>query len=129
VVGDEAGDYGDMTSTKLEEMHANGEEIPEGYFRTGAAMQWFMREAFFTRFAAEQYIATQAHRHSGQLRMYVESAHRNPQLRELRRLLSGPVLECVEALAALSGRPDEYAYMVRAKAALLNLDKARDPFQ
>lgn len=39
---------------------------------------------FLTRKAAEEYIATQSHRHKGDLYVYVDSACRNPEIKALR---------------------------------------------
>lgn len=63
-----------------------GEE-PEDWTRTGYAFRWESSQFFMTREAAQQYIATKSHRHSGPLRIYTESAHGNPEIRALRQHL------------------------------------------
>lgn len=50
---------------------------------------WDFVQAFLTQSAADHYVATQGHRHSGALRVYVDSAHRNPEWRELRACVQG----------------------------------------
>jgi hypothetical protein len=48
---------------------------------------WRTVETFLTMAAAKAYIETQAHRHSGPLRLYGESAYRNTELKWLRAAL------------------------------------------
>ena len=60
-----------------------------GLTLTGYKDRWEFRQAFLTSAAAEEYVRTQAHRHSGALRVYGESAHRNPEIQTLRDHLLG----------------------------------------
>ncbi len=73
------------------DLDENGEE-PDNWTRTGYTEDWIHVHAFVTEAAATQYIATQSHRHSGELRIWVDSAHRNSEWRMLQ-----------EALLALAG--------------------------
>lgn len=143
IVNDDNRDDGEPTNAQLDAMWDNGDDT-DGYTRTGYIDQWEMRESFLTMDAAKDYIAGNSHRHRGALRVYVESAHRNPEMRELRRLLAGPVSECVAALAEVTaelrqlhahhyasckgGCPAD-AYLQRADAALESLDTFVDPFK
>jgi hypothetical protein len=47
--------------------------------RTGYIDRWEYVTVFFTRNAAEAYIDNKAYRHSGKLRVYVDSACDNPE--------------------------------------------------
>lgn len=129
IVGED--DTEEMTPTKLESMYNNGEDIPDGFYRTGIGYQSVIREVFLTRRAAEAYIKKQAHRHSGTLSLSVESAHRNPELREIRRLLSGPIQEGIASLQRMvevaerphgmseeSHRKSVFDVVMRSKAAI-----------
>lgn len=51
------------------------------------AGRWLKREVFLTNAAAMQYCRQQAHNHAGKLRVYIESAYRNPEMRKLREQL------------------------------------------
>ena len=62
---------------------------PEDWTRTGYAFRWEHRQFFLTRKAADHYLSSQAHNHSGELRIYTESAHRNPEIRAIRAYLMG----------------------------------------
>lgn len=64
---------------------------PEGWTRTGFAFRWEAQKFFFTKEAAQHYIATKSHHHSGQLRVYTDSAHDNPEIRAVRAHLLGQV--------------------------------------
>ncbi len=51
------------------------------------AGRWLKREVFLTNAAAKQYCLRQAHNYAGKLRVYIESAYRNPEMRKLREQL------------------------------------------
>lgn len=53
--------------------------------RVGYHERWQFAQPFLTNAAAEHYIATQSHHHRGELRVYVDSGHSNPEWRALRR--------------------------------------------
>lgn len=60
---------------------------PDGWRRVTFECHWEERETFMTRKAANAYIANQHYNHRGRLRLYVASAHRNPEMRKLREQL------------------------------------------
>lgn len=142
MVGETA--YDEPTHSELEAAHYRGEDPPEGYTRTGIAHYWHMIEPFMTMDAAQAYIKSNSHRHSGDLRVYVESAHRNPEMRELRRLLAGPIVECIKTLGVVTGELKQLhahyynecrggcptaEYIRRADAAFTNLETFQDPYR
>lgn len=68
----------------------------EGYEQTGYRDQWETVTLMFTRDAATAYIEHRAHDHRGQLRVFVASAHRCPELKLLRKFLEGLEIEAAE---------------------------------
>lgn len=141
VTNDESEEY---TRDQLEAMHDNCEQVPDEYDRVGYIEREMCVATFLTEKAAEQYMVTNSHRHEGELRMYVNSAYRNPEWTELRRLLSGPLLGCVFALKNVTDElekihaylvnntgnpsgPKENSNVVMAKQALASLDTYKDP--
>jgi len=79
---DEDGDEIDVSA------HENPED-DETLTETGYVDRWEYVTACFTRVAAQEYVDTQQHRHRGQLRVYVDSAYRNPEWQTLRAHLLG----------------------------------------
>lgn len=71
---------------------------PDGWTRTGIVQRTETVQAFLTTKAAHAFIARRAHDYRGDLQVYIESAYRNPEMAEVRRLMCGPLLACVEAL-------------------------------
>lgn len=133
----------DEEAAEMEAKYDETMDVPEGWVRTGYDYRWEQVASFFTQKAAEKYMATNSHRHEGELRMYVSSAYRNPEWAELRRLLSGPLLDCLFALqdvteelrqlhahhyASCEGGCPANSYIERAKEALANLDTYKDPY-
>lgn len=117
---------------------------PEDWYRTGYLHRWEQVAAFFTLSAAENYIQANTHRHKGELRTYVESGYRNPEWKELRRLLSGPIQECVKALQEVTielhqlhahhysdcqGGCPAHSYIDKAHAALDAIKTFKDPYR
>lgn len=83
----------------LDRYRARYGKEPEGWTRTGYEYRWTPTGiSFLTHDAAKAYLANQKHRHQHEIRIYVDSHYRNPEMREVRRLLSGPVLACITAL-------------------------------
>lgn len=72
----------------LEVLYRKSGSEPNGYRRVGYHQDWHNRQPFFTRAAAERYIRSNGHNHSGPLRIYVESAYRNPEWRSVRARLA-----------------------------------------
>lgn len=62
---------------------------PDGWYRTGYQDTWVVVQTFLTEQGAKDYIASNRHRHRGELQIYVESLHRNPEMQlVVRHLLS-----------------------------------------
>jgi hypothetical protein len=59
--------------------------IPTVQERVGS--NWVIRESFLTTVEAKTYCVRQAHNYRGKLRVYIESACRNPEMRKLREQL------------------------------------------
>ena len=74
---------------KLKELWSSYDRhnTPKWAFLTGYYDEWVNIQPFFTTEAAEDYIRTQSHRHSEPLRVFVESAYRNPEWTELRKYI------------------------------------------
>jgi len=53
--------------------------------RTGYVERWETVQTFLTKAAAEKYIAANGHFH-GEMRVWVDSAHRNPEMQFIREL-------------------------------------------
>lgn len=82
--------YGEVYDDEWQRLEADylvTMEEPENFIRTGYRDRWEFVQPFFLRSSAEAYIKTQAHRHSGELRIYVESAYRNPEWQAIREAL------------------------------------------
>lgn len=74
---------------RLEQHYDEHLEEPDGWTRTGYQDIEVVVQTFLTVQGAKDYIANNAHRHRGALRVYVDSLHRNPELRlVVRHLLS-----------------------------------------
>lgn len=140
VTNDESEEY---TRDQLEAMQDNFDFVPDEYDRVGYIEREMCVATFFTQKAAEKYMASNSHRHEGELRMYVSSAYRNPEWAELRRLLAGPLLDCLFALqdvteelrqlhahhyASCEGGCPANSYIEKAKQVLANLDTYKDPY-
>lgn len=143
IVGNDP-EFDDLTHDQLEALHNEGSDVPDGYTRTGYAERWEQRESFLTLEAAESYIKTNKHRHDGELRVYVDSAYRNKEWQELRRLLAGPVQDCITALRDVTaelvqlhahhyqnceGGCPAHTYVGKAQAAMNALNEFQDPYR
>lgn len=72
------GGKGPVESTlaaELEEEYDRTDKCREGYTRTGYAIEWRHVSSYFTKPAAEAFIAAKCH--EGEMRVYVDSAYRN----------------------------------------------------
>lgn len=89
------GDLADEHMTRvLDRYYRRYGKEPREWTRTGYEWCWHYTGTFYlTREAADAYVGD-----SRSHRVYVDSACRNSELREVRRLLSGPLLSCVQAL-------------------------------
>jgi hypothetical protein len=102
----------------------------ENWARTGYEWQWiYTGQLFLTKAAADAFVGN-----SDEYRVLVDSAYRNHELKEVRRLLSGPALKCIEALVALKEAVEFIPLGIRgikaveqARVALAELDTAREP--
>ena len=113
---------------------------PEGWTRCGYEHRWqYTGLSFLTHAAAHGYVANNKHRHEDEIRVYVDSAWRNYEMKEVRRLLAGPVAECIATLSAVAnydmadnghvGMFDNDALWARMRAALASLETAKEPHQ
>lgn len=68
----------------LEAQYQDTGDIPEGYRRVGYKKRWTYVSSFFTVAAAELFITNNTHRYSDRLRVYIDSAYRNPEWIEVR---------------------------------------------
>jgi hypothetical protein len=67
---------------------------PADWVRTGYEYVWrYTGRSYLTKAAAAAFVGD-----SKKHRVYVDSAYRNRELKEIRRLLSGPLAACVQAL-------------------------------
>ena len=83
----------DMTEASAEEAAELDRKLSEledtgTWQRTGYQDRPEVVQTFLTRRAAEDYVARSHHRHRGKLHVYVDSAHRNVELRVLRWMLT-----------------------------------------
>ena len=88
--GDESVEVDAGTAKDLESAYEqDGNDEPEGYRRVGYAERWEFVMCFFTEAAADLYIAQMRHRHTGDLRTYVDCAFRNHEWQAVRGWLMG----------------------------------------
>lgn len=110
---------------------------PNGWTRCGYEYRWrYTGMSFLTHEAAHAYVAQCGYRHTSPIRVYVDSHYRNHEMREVRRLLAGPLLECVDSLRRACAdlmlvEDDEHIKETirRAELALAALDTAKEPQQ
>lgn len=104
---------------------------PDGWTRCGYEYKWkYTGVNFLTHDAAHAYVAGQGRRrHENEIRVYVDSHCYNHEMREVRRLLAGPVHDCIKALQAMIEEDDGGMAATQAKAALAYLDTALEPHQ
>jgi hypothetical protein len=131
-------------AARLESKYQKDFTEPDGYVRTGYQWEWRHLQTFITTKAAEAFIERNRHNYRDGTRTYIDSACRNPEMAEVRRLLSGPVLACVEALLATTaelkkmhgksapfceGECPTGTTIKQAEAALDLLDTFKDPYR
>lgn len=124
-------------SEALDRYHDRYGKEPDGWTRTAYDWHWrYTGISFLTHNAAQAYVANNGHRHENELRVYVDSHYRNAEMREVRRLLAGPVADCIEALNELQQAVQFAPVGVRiikaaeaARNALASLDTAKEPQQ
>ena len=117
---------------------------PDGWTRCGYEFRWkYTGISFLTHDAAHTYVAQCGYRHTYQIRVYVDSHYRNHEMREVRRLLAGPVPELLDTFAellpmlerdsyrAVTGifSTDTWALIGKANALIEALDTAKEPHQ
>lgn len=114
---------------------------PDNWTRTGYEWRWrYTGQFYLTKEAADAFVGDSKHH-----RVYVDSACRNHELKEIRRLLAGPLAQCVRALQQAdefisngieggfirmpdSDCPDPAKRVPGAiKRALLHLESAQEP--
>jgi len=72
----------------LDARDGDGHEDDAGWVKVYYQTRWEFVQAFLTEKGANAYIECNAHRHTGPLRTYAESAHRNTEIKLLRRALA-----------------------------------------
>ena len=118
---------------QLEDKFNEDGTVPDDWIRTGYALDWeYTGVGFLTYEAANDYVATKHHKHRGEIRVYVDSHYYNREMREVRRLLAGPIQDCLDALKAWQSATnfnERLLAYARADAALDALDTAKEPHQ
>lgn len=138
--GEEATEPLDKNSRKyraLERYYDKYSREPDGWTRCGYEFRWkYTGISFLTHEAAHAYVERCNHRHTYPIRVYVDSHYRNAEMKEVRRLLAGPVADCIEALNELQQSVQFAPVGVRtikaadaARTALESLDTAKEPHQ
>ena len=117
---------------------------PEGWTKLGYAWKWrYTGISFLTHDAAHAYVANNSHRHENELRVYVDSHYRNHEMREVRRLLAGPVAKLLDTFSellpllerdadrAVTGifSQDTWSIIGKANTLMESLDTAKEPHQ
>lgn len=82
--GDEVTDEKEIEA--LEENERNDVKNPDHY-KVGYLDRWEYVTGCFTEQACKDYIATNSHRHKGELRIYADSLYRNPEMIAVRNAL------------------------------------------
>jgi len=135
----------DDSTSKYNELELYYDEYgrePNGWTRCGYEFRWeYTGISFMTHEAAHAYVAQCNYRHTYEIRVYVDSHYRNREMKEVRRLLAGPVVSCIGALDVAKGCIQYYkhggsnyakqanAAMAVIDAALAAIDTAREPHQ
>ena len=114
----------------LERYYRLFDKEPSNWTRCSYEFKWrYTGISFLTHDAAHAYAKDCRHRHTYDLRVYVDSHYRNHEMREVRRLLAGPIQECIAQLEAMLQEDDGGMQAQYAKAALAALDTATEPHQ
>ena len=128
----------------LERYYDQHNKEPDGWTRCGYEFSWrYTGMSFLTHEAAHAYVSQCGYRHDYPIRVYVDSHYRNHEMREVRRLLAGPVANCIESLTELTGAilececddsknlADTITAEIEQRAcdALAALDTAKEPHQ
>jgi len=84
----------DEESRELDDYYQRYSKSPDGWARLGYDKIWQSTGRFYlTRNAADAFVDGKP-----DLRVYVDSAYDNSEIKEIQRLLSGPLLQCIQAL-------------------------------
>ena len=110
---------------------------PNGWTRCTYEYRWtYTGISFLTHAAAHAYVKQCNYRHTYEIRVYVDSHYRNREMKEVRRLLAGPVVDClrllVEARATLEMWADvapSVSLCADIDAALASLETSKEPHQ
>lgn len=118
---------------------------PIGWTRCGYEFRWrHTGVCFLTYEAAHAYVAGRGRRqHENEIRVYVDSHYRNHEMREVRRLLAGPVAKLLDTFSellpllerdadrAVSGifSQDTWSIIGKANTLMESLDSAKEPHQ
>lgn len=117
---------------------------PEGWTKLGYTWKWkYTGINFLTHDAAHAYASSNQHRHKNELRVYVDSHYRNHEMREVRRLLAGPVAKLLDTFSellpllerdadrAVTGifSQDTWSIIGKANTLMESIDTAKEPHQ
>lgn len=127
----------DKKAKALDSYYDRYGKYQEGWTKLGYEWKWkYIGVSFLTRDAAHSFVASQKHNYRDGLRVYVDSHYRNREMREVRRLLSGPVVRAIELLMQFATHPHTTEEKVCAKRLrelsntfLDALDTAKEPHQ
>lgn len=75
---------GDELATRLERRHQRGWDLPERFSRIGYVTRWEFVDAYLTPEGAGERVEYENRKHSGRVRVYVESGCRNVEWKALR---------------------------------------------
>lgn len=128
----------------LERYYDQHNKEPDGWTRCGYEFRWrYTGMSFLTHEAAHAYVAQCGYRHTYPIRVYVDSHYRNHEMREVRRLLAGPVAKLLDTFSellpllerdadrAVSGifSQDTWSIIDKANTLMESLDSAKEPHQ
>jgi len=109
----------EQTTRDLDRHYRHFGSEPEEWTRTGYEWDWrYTGQFYLTRAAANAFVGN-----NKKYRVYIDTACRNHELKQVRRLLAGPLLRCVKLLQEIG----ESIEIDAVKSALTNLDTAKEP--
>lgn len=82
------GEADEQLSKELEDEWMNTSKEPEDWYRTSYIDIWEFVQPFFTMDAAQEYIIKNKYKYNNELRVYIDSGHRNYEWQTIRKLLS-----------------------------------------
>lgn len=74
----------DEEVAELDRLDDELERIPSRWIKSYYFDKWMTVQSFFTKKAAQEYVDTRYYRHTGKLRVYVDSLYNNPEMKAVR---------------------------------------------